>query len=117
LTSVAGLAAAAWLLVAVLPAAAHSLLLASVPAARSVVAAPSHVELRFNNRIEKPLSSIALVGAGGARVIATVLPEGPPDRLRASLPPLPPGDYRVEWRVLSTDGHVVTGTFTFTVSP
>jgi methionine-rich copper-binding protein CopC len=117
LTAVARLAAATWLLVVVPAAAAHSLLLGSVPAARSAIPAPPLVELRFNNRIEKRLSSIALVGAGGARIVATVQPDGPPDRLRASLPALPPGDYRVDWRVLSTDGHVVTGTFTFTVSP
>ena len=31
------------------------------------------------------------------------------------LPSVPPGRYRVEWQVLSTDGHVVSGRFAFTV--
>jgi methionine-rich copper-binding protein CopC len=40
------------------------------------------------------------------------------DRLimRVSLQPVPSGVYKVEWRALSTDGHKVTGDFSFTVS-
>jgi methionine-rich copper-binding protein CopC len=39
------------------------------------------------------------------------------DRLimRVSLQPLTAGTYKVEWRVLSVDGHKVNGDFTFTV--
>jgi methionine-rich copper-binding protein CopC len=103
-----------------LPAAvpAHSLLIEATPAPRSVLAAPpARVDLRFNNRIEKRLSGIAIVGAGGQRHATTLLDDPAPDRLRASVPPLPPGDYRLEWRVLSSDGHVVTGTYTFRIAP
>jgi methionine-rich copper-binding protein CopC len=97
---------------------AHSLLVASSPAARAVVPAPpSRIELRFNNRIERRLSAVELVGPRGERYPAPVLDDGPPDRLRAGVPALAPGVYRVEWRVLSTDGHVVTGTYTFTIRP
>ena len=35
--------------------------------------------------------------------------------LRASLPVLSPGVYKVEWQVMSTDTHKVNGNFTFTV--
>ena len=37
--------------------------------------------------------------------------------LRVSLPQLAPGNYRVEWRVLSVDTHVTEGDFTFDVVP
>jgi len=37
--------------------------------------------------------------------------------LRVSLPVLPPGAYRVTWRVLSVDAHVTEGDFTFDVAP
>jgi methionine-rich copper-binding protein CopC len=110
--------AGALLLACAIPAASHSLLLGSVPASRAVLSAPpAHVELRFNNRIEKALSGVQIVGARDQRFAGMTLPDGPPDRLRASVPPLPPGEYRVEWRVLSTDGHIVTGTYPFTVRP
>lgn len=118
MTPVVVLAVAAWLLAAPVPVAAHSLLLESSPPARAVLtSAPARVELQFNNRIEKRLSGVQLIGPRGERVTATVLDDGPPDRLRASLPALPPGNYRVQWRVLSMDGHVVTGSFPFTIAP
>jgi hypothetical protein len=37
--------------------------------------------------------------------------------LEAPLPRLAAGRYRIEWRVLSTDGHVVNGAFAFSLSP
>jgi methionine-rich copper-binding protein CopC len=33
------------------------------------------------------------------------------------VPALPPGTYRVVWRVLSIDSHGTTGDFTFEVAP
>jgi methionine-rich copper-binding protein CopC len=118
LTRLALLLAGVLLHASAAPVLAHSLLLESSPAAHAVLAtAPAHVELRFNNRVEKRLSRVTLVGARGERLPATTLTDGAPDRLRAQLPPIPPGEYRLEWRVLSTDGHIVTGTYTFRVSP
>ena len=99
------------------PAGAHSLLLASVPSAGDVVTGVPAVTLRFNNRIEKKLSQIRLVPPGGGARVLPVRVDGAVDALEAPLPPLPPGRYRVDWRVLSTDGHVVSGTFAFSVAP
>ena len=108
------------IVVALVPAVvgAHSLLLESAPKAGSTVRAPSRVTLRFNNRIEKRLSRVALVD--GQRVrheLAVVLAEGAPDTLSLLAPPLAAGGYRVEWQVLSADGHVVSGRYTFQVAP
>jgi methionine-rich copper-binding protein CopC len=96
---------------------AHSLLLESTPAADARLAAsPFEISLRFNNRIEKKLSTIRLVDErGGARPV-TMLADGPADRLTAAVSSLDPGAWRVEWRVLSTDGHVVSGRFSFRVT-
>jgi methionine-rich copper-binding protein CopC len=98
-------------------AAAHSLLIASIPAADTVVAAAPAVALRFNNRIEKKLSQIRLVPGRGPAQLLPVRTDGAVDTLEAPLPPLAAGRYRVEWRVLSTDGHVVNGVFVFSVAP
>jgi methionine-rich copper-binding protein CopC len=98
------------------PVAAHSLLLESAPAANATVdTAPPALRLRFNNRIEKRLSRIRLVDERGQARDLPVAEEGAADQLMASVPPVTPGKYRVEWQVLSTDGHVVTGRFSFTV--
>lgn len=105
-------------LTAVGPASAHSLLLGSSPAAGAVGAAPARVRLTFNNRIEKALSRVRLVDErGGERVLDIRTLDGHADTLAASLPSLPPGPYRVDWQVLSIDGHLVRGSFSFRVLP
>ena len=112
------IAAAALVLSLVSGAEAHSLLLSSVPGAGAVVKdGPPTVSLRFNNRIEKKLSRIRLVSTQGEAQTLPVRSDGAVDALEAPLPPLAAGRYRVDWRVLSTDGHVVSGTFAFSVSP
>ena len=96
---------------------AHSILLHATPSPGTRVRAPSRVTLRFNNRIEKRLSRVRLVDErGGTRDLA-VAEDGAADWLTAGVPAITPGRYRVEWQVLSTDGHVVAGRFTFTVTP
>jgi methionine-rich copper-binding protein CopC len=101
------------------PAAAHSLLLESVPAAGATLTSPPRqLTLRFNNRIEKALSRVRLLNARGVTQPLVITPDGaPPDRLTAAVPPLAPGAWRVEWQVLSSDGHVVTGRFEFRLAP
>jgi methionine-rich copper-binding protein CopC len=97
--------------------AAHALLLESTPKAGDAVASPARLMLRFNSRIEKPLSTITLVG--GPRNTRIMLlrsePEAGPDTLVFGLPALEPGRYRVEWKVLSVDGHFTEGVVSFTV--
>jgi methionine-rich copper-binding protein CopC len=97
---------------------AHSLVLESSPAAGATVQAPRQLNVRFNNRIEKALSRLRLFGERGEPLpLATPAADGPADRLTSPLPPLAPGTYRVEWQVLSTDGHIVSGGFSFRVAP
>jgi methionine-rich copper-binding protein CopC len=113
-----------WLLVASLSlaaasaASAHSLLLESAPAAgATLTTAPPELMLRFNNRIEKSLSRVRLLDASGAARSLAVTGEGAADRLIARVPPLAAGRWRVEWQVLSVDGHVVAGRFEFQLAP
>jgi len=97
---------------------AHSLLLESSPAAGvTLTDAPPQISLRFNNRIEKKLSTIRVLDERGASRPVTVLVEdGPAERMTAALPPLAVGAWRVEWQVLSTDGHIVRGSFSFRIA-
>lgn len=99
---------------------AHAILVHSTPADRAILdAAPKQVALRFNGRIEKKVSQLVLVGAKGKK-IATLTPvkgsaSDAPDSLEAALPPLPPGQYRIEYRVLANDGHLTPGEIRFTI--
>jgi methionine-rich copper-binding protein CopC len=96
-------------------AAGHSLLLESTPAAGSRLAAlPPALMLRFNNRIEPAVARVRLVdGAGAVRPLPVTVLGATPDRLTAPLPALAAGVWRVEWRVLSADGHVMSGEYEF----
>jgi methionine-rich copper-binding protein CopC len=98
---------------------AHSLLLESSPAAGATLSeGPPHIALRFNNRIEKKLSTIRVLDERGAsRPVTVLVSDGAADWLRAAVPALTPGAWRVEWQVLSTDGHIVSGNFSFRVAP
>jgi methionine-rich copper-binding protein CopC len=112
------LAAGALLLGPAVPATAHSLLLEATPAPGAVLAAPpTRVSLRFNNRVEKRLSRVRLVDGRGEAHDLPVRAEGPVDRLESPLPALGAGRWRLDWHVLSTDGHVVSGSVPFRVEP
>jgi methionine-rich copper-binding protein CopC len=96
---------------------AHSLLLEASPAPGATVPPPREVRLRFNNRIERSLSRVRVVDARGTGQDLPLAEDAGADRLVASAPALAAGAYRVEWRVLSADGHVVTGRYAFRVAP
>jgi methionine-rich copper-binding protein CopC len=114
-----GLPWAAAVLLAVTVASAHSLLVESSPAAGAVVrTSPGRLTLRFSNRIEQALSRVRVLDGRNQPVTLEAVPgPGEPDRLAVRLPPLPAGRYRVEWQVLSADGHLVSGAFRFQVAP
>jgi len=99
---------------------AHALLVESSPKQDGVVnEAPKEVVLRFNARIEKKVSRVTLLDGGGEKVKLPPLPEdgdGPAERLRVALPALRPGAYKLEFRVLASDGHATPGLLRFTVS-
>lgn len=101
------------------PVAGHSLLLESTPpAGATLTAPPPELVLRFNNRIEKALSRVRLLDEhGAAQPLVVQVAGGAADRLTAAVPALAPGRWRVEWQVLSMDGHVVTGRFEFRLTP
>jgi methionine-rich copper-binding protein CopC len=116
----AAVLAAAVVLAVGTPIAAHSLLLASTPASNAQLkSSPPYITLRFNNRIERRLSRVRLVDEHGTTASAPTVPadDAGPEALKAAVPPLAPGVWRVEWQVFSTDGHVVSGSYQFRLAP
>ena len=102
-------------------AAAHAIVLESVPARDAVLdRAPERVILRFNSKIEKRLSRITLATGKETPVPVSILTDSAdgdqqPDRLVVLLRPLPPGGYVLRYKVLSADGHITEGALKFTV--
>jgi copper resistance protein C len=112
----AGLAAALALWPAV--ALAHAVLVKSIPAQRaSLVEPPPRIELWFNERLEPAYSKASVTNEAGNQVDLrdVAVSTEDPRRLSLSLPPLKPGRYTVNFRVLSVDGHVVESRLSFTV--
>jgi methionine-rich copper-binding protein CopC len=99
-------------------ASAHDWIIAADPADGATVGALSQVALTFSGD---------LIGGAGADIIEVVGPDkrfyetacadlaGP----QLSVPVVlgPAGQYEVAWRAVSSDGHPVSGTYTFTYAP
>ncbi|WP_330084735.1 copper resistance CopC family protein [Methylocystis iwaonis] len=103
----------------VAPARAHSFLVEANPSSKDHVAtAPKAVKLRFGGGVEPKYSKLSIEDASGK-----VLGEGAngvpdkPRELSMDAPELAAGKYVVRYRVLSTDGHIVEGSYEFTVDP
>ncbi|HEV2301848.1 MAG TPA: copper resistance protein CopC [Stellaceae bacterium] len=99
---------------------AHAFLDHASPSVGSTVhGSPPAVQLFYTQNLEPAFSTVQVVDANGKQVDKgnkTVDPKNPAE-LEISLNTLPPGDYKVIWRVLSVDTHTTEGKFTFTVAP
>jgi methionine-rich copper-binding protein CopC len=97
---------------------AHAILVKAMPAKESVVSdALDEVFLTFNEGVGSEYLALAVINADGKRVDQHDARLDFTDRshLRASLSKLVPGRYTVRYRVLSADGHVVSGKYFFQV--
>ena len=95
---------------------AHAMLDRASPAVGSTVAAaPRAVTLTFTENIEPAFSLVRVEDASGGRVDQGKAQLGGRNVLRVGLKPLPPGSYKVIWKVLSVDTHATQGSFSFQV--
>lgn len=110
-----GLAALTIVALAGSPAAAHNELIASTPEDGAVLeTAPAAVELEFTEQVDKRFARVAVTDAAGDVVpLPPARVQGTKVIQRLSLPE--PGWYRVGFRVVSTDGHPVEDSISFTV--
>jgi len=93
---------------------AHAYLDHANPRVGSTVrTAPRQVTLSFSQKLEPSFSSAQVTDAAGARVDQGARVSGM--QINVSVKPLPPGTYRVHWKVLSVDTHATEGNFTFRV--
>jgi methionine-rich copper-binding protein CopC len=93
---------------------AHAYLDHASPRVGSTVrTAPSQVTLWFSQKLEASFSSAQVTNASGGRVDQGSRVSGM--QIHVSVGSLPPGTYRVNWKVLSVDTHTTQGSFTFRV--
>lgn len=118
----AGIALASLLLgllgitVAATPAFAHDQLAASSPPAGAALeSAPSEVSLQFTDNV-LPIGAIVLVvnTNGTSWADGDAILDGPTVSTRLA-DEVPDGAYEIRWRVVSADGHPISGVIPFTV--
>lgn len=93
---------------------AHTRLESSTPADKSKVKAPQAIELHFNEPAR--LTSLTLqLGTEAAKSLA--VPAKAARDIAVPVSGLTAGEYKVAWRIAGADGHVMSGSFAFTVDP
>ncbi|MGH8775888.1 MAG: copper resistance CopC family protein [Jiangellaceae bacterium] len=97
-------------------AAAHNELIGSTPEdGATVTEAPITVELEFDQPVQRDFNQVAVLDAGGGHH-----EEGDPQvvgaRVSQAVADLASGEYEVTYRIVSADGHPITGSVTFTVT-
>lgn len=114
---VAVIAAALWLpvTVGISPADAHTGLIGSDPEADQTIGKlPSQVRLTFSEDLQTP-SYIVVTDPSGDQIASGAAEVAGPVA-SAPLDGTEPGVYTVAYRVVSADGHPVSGTFDFTLA-
>ncbi len=104
---------------------AHARLVRSLPVkGAELTAAPDRIEMWFNELLDDGFNTVVVFSAAelDSKKHTNLAREKPvvdskdKTHLSLRLPPLPAGEYVVEWRVLSRDGHSAPGRFTFRIS-
>lgn len=96
----------------------HLSLIKSAPAADSTVTVLDEVRLWFSEEPQEGATSIRLVDSSGELVETMDAKSGEDDSTifhAALIAPATPGVYRVVWRTMAADGHVVNGDFSFSL--
>ena len=99
-------------------ASAHAILDSSSPAPSALLAtSPQEIRLEFDEQVEATLGDIRLYDSGQHEVTIekTVRSSSNTSVVTAGVPTLKTGVYVVVWRVVSADGHPVTGAFPFEI--
>lgn len=83
----------------------------------TIAVSPDHVRIWFDSALEPAFSKIMVHNANGEMVDKRDGRVNASDStlLEASVPPLPPGTYRIIWDVVARDGHRTKGDYTFVI--
>ncbi|MBL6632507.1 MAG: copper resistance protein CopC [Candidatus Nanopelagicales bacterium] len=96
---------------------AHADLQVSTPGGgESLEVAPEEIRLTFSEELFEELVEISILDAAGDLYSTIKVEQTPPpgtDVIFPWPPQAPPGEYSIAYRVVSADGHPVTGTVSF----
>lgn len=93
---------------------AHDTLKQTIPKDGTITESIDSVAMIFSANVLNQGAAVRVQGPSGA--VSTGAPDITSALVTQKLTtPLTPGKYTVEWRVLSADGHPISGTFGFTV--
>ena len=97
---------------------AHAILVESTPSINSTVIGPNlPIKLRFNVRIDATRSRLTLVKPDAStQLLAISKDAATADTLTSQAQALNPGEYRIRWQVLASDGHITRGEIPFQVT-
>jgi methionine-rich copper-binding protein CopC len=96
---------------------AHAILLESSPSTNAAVAGPTvPIKLRFNVRIDATRSRLTLVKPDASTQLLAISKDTSADTLASRAQDLSPGEYRIRWQVLASDGHITRGEIPFQVT-
>ena len=95
---------------------AHAHLEKASPADGSVITtSPSNLVLNFSEAAR--MTALSIQKGDGPKQSLKPLPTAAAQQISIPLPSLTPGSYEVSWRVVSDDGHVMSGALHFTLAP
>ena len=95
---------------------AHAILKESSPAANATVAGPDvPITLKYNSRVDAMRSKVQLLHPDSSVTDLRLEKQTTPDTLTAKATGLSPGEYKIQWQVLSPDGHITRGIVPFAV--
>lgn len=96
---------------------AHAVLVSSDPLdGASLPAAPNRVLLTFDEPVRLISGAVQVISATGIRIDQGVRQQSGNTTVELDLPPnLPRGSYTATWRLMSADGHEVSGSVSFGV--
>ena len=98
------------------PVHAHAVIKESKPAENGTVAGPDvDLSVRFNSRVDHARSKLSVSAGKGEPTLVSIAPDSPADALTGRATGLAPGAYRLNWQVLSVDGHITRGVVPFKV--
>jgi copper resistance protein C len=96
---------------------AHAILMDSTPKINTTIKGPDvTIDLRFNVRIDGGRSRVLLVSPDGKVSTLKLTGQATPDTLQTNATGLQPGAYKLQWKVLASDGHMSSGEIPFTVN-
>lgn len=94
----------------------HAIVVAARPAMNATVAPGAlDVALRFNSRIDRERSRLIVHAPDGSEAPVALAADAPEDTLAGRVELRAPGAWKLDWQVLSLDGHVTRGEVRFSV--